>query len=475
MEYFKDKYQGYRWDLVQSKRVRSVYVLSLWGVPELYMKIYHPDSLFQKLRNLIYPKTLKELRILERLRDADLPVPEAVDHMREGYESALVTKAIHPATVLTQLPEDRQVRIMLSMASRLLRKGFFYKDCHAGNFVLDATGKPILVDAYAVSPVDTITGELVTRQLSQIASSYPIPEAALENCLDGLLPPHDWQYIIEEIRRRGMLSRRRLVSRRVSRSLREGSFSQMETTDAYRAFIVREHPVDLRSVIREHSHNLTNRTHILKFQNKTQLSIVQDLCVKSYAKPKPFTPPYALRSWRGLLTLFFNGLPVADPVAVVLGKNRTSVLITKLVPERDLNRVLYHEYPAMPIQEKMEIARELGKLLGTMHGYNIYHADLKASNIKLRKNPISFVLLDTDRVIQGKSLARHKRLRNLAQINNSIPRNVKKSVRMAFIRAYAAVTGDNPKRLFEDVWNLSRNETITYRTDDGERSESWLG
>jgi tRNA A-37 threonylcarbamoyl transferase component Bud32 len=285
-----------------------------------------------------------------------------------------------------------------------------------------------------------------------------------------LSDPHG---VVREIQEQGMLRKIRLAGRRVRRSLREGSFSEEIKTDRYHAFIAREHPISLESVVLEHARNLTQREHILKFQRKTQLSAVGDLCVKSYAKPKPFTSPYALRSWKGLLTLFFNRIPVADPVAVVVGKDRASILITGLVPGRDLNRVLFHEYPAMAIGGRMELARELGRLLGTLHGLRIYHADLKASNIRVLRDPLRFVLLDTDRVSQGSGLSRQKRLRNLVQINTTIPRHVKKSVRMAFVKAYAGMTGEDPLEIFQDVWDMSRRETIAYRTDEGDRSETW--
>jgi tRNA A-37 threonylcarbamoyl transferase component Bud32 len=473
MELVESKYSDYHWELVQYKRVRSVYVLSRKGRPELYVKISHPDSWFQRLRNRWFPKTLKEMRILEMLRDAGLLVPEVVDHLQEGDSSALVTKAVHPSQTLAGLPEENQISIMLGMATSLLVRGFFYRDCHAGNVILNRSGEPVLVDAYAITRVKRVTEEHVIRMFSQIASAFPVPDKDFASHLIELLPEGDTELLIQEIRRRGLLARRRLVVRRVDRSLREGSFSEEVKGESYRAYMSREHSVDLDRVIWEHGQNLEDRSHILKYQRKTQVSVVQDLCVKSYAKAKPFTSPYALRSWKGLLTLLFNRIPVAEPVAVVLGKSGMSILVTGLVADRDLNRALFHEYPSMPIKEKMEIARELGKLLAAMHRYNIYHADLKASNIKIRRGPVSFVLLDTDRVTQGKWLSREKRLRNLVQINNSIPRHVKKSVRMAFIHAYAHVTGDDTRELFREVWDLSSRETISYRTDQGDRSESW--
>lgn len=497
MEYIQSRFEGYLWDLVQHKKVRSVYALTRGGKPELYVKVYHPVSVFLKLRNLIYPKTLQEAHTLERLRSSGLPVPEVVTHLRHGPISALVTKAVYPSTSLVSLPEERQIDILCGMAARLLGMGFTYGDCHAGNIVLDGTDRPILVDAYAVSPLRAMKTGHVVSLFSQIAAAYRVPGEALQRHLAGLLPPEGIAGAVEAIRTKGLASRIRLVGRRAERTLREGSFSRHVTGADYEAFVSRKHqglqrldaagwrcadyessvtgsrPLSLDTVLEEHARNLSQGTNVLKLQKKTQLSQVGDLCVKSYARPKPFTSPYALRSWKGLMTLYYNNIPVAEPVAVVLGKDRTSVLITGMVSGQDLNRVLFHEYPAMSLAEKRALARALGGLLGTMHGYGIFHADLKSSNIRVLKDPLSFVLLDTDKVRQGRSLSRKKRIRNMAQINRTIPRHVSQGVRMAFVRAYAKITREDPKALFREVWALSSRGGIAYRTDQGDRSESW--
>lgn len=472
-ELIESTFEGYLWNLVQYKRVRSVYVLSRDGTPELYAKICHPDSPLRKLQNMAFPKTVKEVRLLRKLRDSGLAVPEVAAHLRQRFESALVTRAVHPCTALTSLPEDRQIEIMLTVAARLLEKGFFYRDCHAGNIVLNGAGEPVLVDAYAVQPVSSMREGHLIRLFGQITSAYRVPDRILKRYVDDLLPGRDTLDVVEAIQNKGLLSRRRLVHRRMNRTLRDGSFSQERKTATYRAFISRNHTLSLDEVIARHERNLAERDNVLKYQEKTQLSTVGDLCVKSYAKPKPLCSAYALRSWKGLMILFFNRIPVAEPVAVVVRKDGTSILITGLIPERDLNRVLYHDYPSMSVREKLAIARELGRLIGAMHGYRIYHADLKTSNIKVLRNPVSFVLMDTDKVSQARSLSRRKRIKNMVQINTTIPRHVSRSMRMAFIHAYAEVTGDDPRDLFCSVWKVSSRMTIAYRTDEGDRSERW--
>ena len=465
MDYLQSKLQGYQWDLVQYKRVRSVYALSRDGIPELYVKICHPTSYFQRLRNLIYPKTLKELDKLKQLHTAGFSVPDVVNHLRHGYISALVTKAIFPSISLIQLPDSKKIDVMLSLACDLLKKGFYYGDCHADNIILDETHNPYLVDAYSIFPINRLWLRTVIKLFSQIATFHNISDTILVGYLRSLLPEQDYNLIAHKIQNRSLMLRRRLVRRRAKRSFRQGSFSDIRITDAYKAVIRRDTPITLDKVIANHQQNILKRTNILKYKVKTQLSIVGSFCVKSYRKPKPLTNPYARRAWKGLMILYFNRIPVADPLALVEFNDKTSLLVTRFIPERNLNRVLYHDYHSMEIKEKMAIARKLGKLLGIMHEYNIYHADLKASNIKILRDPVSFILLDTDKVSQKKFLSRKKRIKNMAQINNSIPRHVSRSVRMAFIHAYTSVFGDAPRDLFRDSWELSSQKVISYRTN----------
>ncbi|HQJ09384.1 MAG TPA: lipopolysaccharide kinase InaA family protein, partial [Deltaproteobacteria bacterium] len=108
-----------------------------------------------------------------------------------------------------------------------------------------------------------------------------------------------------------------------------------------------------------------------------------------------------------------------------------------------------------------------------LHSRDIYHADLKACNIKVETDSLKFYLLDTDRVEQRWALSRGKKLRNLMQINTSIPRMVSRSVRMAFLEAYCSVTGYDARDLYRRIWRLSSASEIVYRCGAGDRIEEW--
>jgi len=476
MNYFKFLFAEYEWELVQQRShrsIRSVYRLLKDSVPELYIKIYNPWDPLQKIRNLIYPRTLYEARMLNRLSAAGIPVPGVKEHLRKGFASALVTHAIYPSKTLFDFTHDKQAMILLAMAVLLLKKGFYYDDMHSGNVIVDNKGKPYLLDAYEVKPIKRLRRDHIIDLLAQIEFLSCVPDEKLIEYLNRLNAVKDTHRLADAIRARSKKLNRSRIKRWIRRSLRHGSFSEELDIYYYKAFINRQYSVDLDKITDIHTDNIQNNTNVLKVQKKTQLSRVDNFCVKSFKASRMFARPYALRSWQGLLTLHFNKIGTAGPVAVILYKDRSSILITKMLNHPDLDELLYHKYSSMPLKEKRDLLNTLGNILATMHVNGIYHADLKVCNIKVSQDPLAFYFLDTDRVEQKINLSTRRRIKNMVQINTSIPVHVSRTMRFSFIKAYSKITGDDPGRLFKDVWELSRREKVVYRTLDGDHIERW--
>mgnify|MGYP002683008875 CR=1 FL=1 len=117
-------FPGHSWELVSERSVRSIYRLVRQGEVEYYVKIYSPRTFAEKLRNILYPRTLHEARMLARLRNSGLPAPAVNNHVRAGSESALVTRAVFPAKALYEEKREKQIEIMLDMSVRLLNEGY---------------------------------------------------------------------------------------------------------------------------------------------------------------------------------------------------------------------------------------------------------------------------------------------------------------------------------------------------------------
>lgn len=473
IENISSKYPDHRWELVSERSIRCIYRLLLKDSVEYYVKIYNPDTWLEKIRNFLSPRTLHEALLLKQLQYSGIPVPEVREHIRLNQASALITRAIFPAHGLHEVDRDAQIRIMLGMCVDLINHGYHFTDMHAGNIILDEKDKPFLVDAYEIIPCRRITAKNAASLLAQAANIYDLSGKDLDPYLSRIDAITDQGMLKRKIRSLAQSFRNARVKRWIRRSFREGSFSCTRDNGSYRAMTRRGFELDLDSIINEHLANISTQAGIYKFQEKTQLSRVGDYCVKSYKEPARFTAPYAKRSWKGALTLLFNEIPVADPVALVLFRDRKSMLITRALDQPDLDTFIDLEYDRMSLDDRHRMAKALGSLIGSLHKKKIYHADLKASNIKADLSGPNFYFLDTDRVEQNRSLPRRKRLKNLVQINTSIPLRVSRQDRMAFLEAYCAITGDDPKDMFTRVWKLSSGQEIVYRTLEGDRIERW--
>jgi tRNA A-37 threonylcarbamoyl transferase component Bud32 len=472
-EYLSTKYPDHTWVLVHQRSVRSVYRLDKNGTPQYYVKIYDPVDLAEKIRNFFRPRTLHETDMLEQLKKSGVSVPELHDHIRFRTSSALITHAVFPSTPLHEIDHEKQASIMLDLAVSLLNKGFFFTDMHAGNIILDGNQVPYLLDTYEVEHCEKITRNHIISLFAQVLNIYHISDDVLCNALRGLRSEFGASGHAREIRSKSVELRRLYVKKRVRRSLREGSFSQRVPVNGYKVFMNRKYDLDLEDILTRHNKNIVEKTNILKYQQKTQLSVVDRYCVKTYKPSRMLCAPYAVRSWKGLLLLYFNQIRVADPVAVCVFRDASSVLITEILTHPDLDVFLWEKYAGLSITDKRKIAAAFGKTIGYMHSYNIYHADLKACNIKIEPEALRFYFLDTDRIEQKPSLAYEKRLRNLVQINTSIPVHVSRGLRMEFLRAYAGYTGDEPRSLFNQVWKLSAGREILFCTTGGDRTQTW--
>jgi tRNA A-37 threonylcarbamoyl transferase component Bud32 len=473
VEHISLKYPDHRWELVSKRSNRSIYRLLRGDAVEYYVKIYDPKSPLEKLRNRMKPRTLHEFRMLQQLQLSGLPVPEVKEHISIGNSTALLTRAVFPSKSLLEMKREDQIRIMLEMSVRLINHGYHFTDMHAGNIILDSRGKPYLVDAYEIIPCRKITLGRAAALLAQAGSDFHLSDEELDPYLlrvDGI---KKIGMLRRKIRSLSLAFQKARVKRRVRRSFREGSFSLPLSTSSHRALVHRKYSPDLDGIIEAHCANVSKRRDLYKLQEKTQLSRVGGYCVKSYKKAWALMPPYARRSWKGLLTLLFNGVPVADPVAYVLLADGKSVLVTKALDHPDLDVFLWREYEQMTPARRHDVARALGLFIGNLHSRDIYHADLKACNIKVETDSLKFYLLDTDRVEQRWALSRGKKLRNLMQINTSIPRMVSRSVRMAFLEAYCSVTGYDARDLYRRIWRLSSASEIVYRCGAGDRIEEW--
>ncbi len=474
MDYWDSDLEGYHWELVQKKNSRSVYRLSRDSEPWGYIKIYHPESFADSLTNRLAPRTAKEARTFEQLGTAGINVPEVISEYRSGARSAVITRAITPGTPLYEFEPALQKKIMLDMTVSLLENKFIHNDLHWGNIVLDQEQTPFLVDAYEVRKKKILKTKDIARMFAQIMSIYVFDDKMIMAHLEHLLPEIDHKKLLAKIKVMAHGAARSRAEDFIKRCQQQSSFTREVQTPDYQAWIyMGNDQLELDRLLAAHRKNLDTGENVLKKQDKTQVSLVDNFCVKSYRKPKPATEPYALRSWKGLLTLHFNGINVAGPIALVIFNDKTSAIVTSALRLKNFDRLLYHDLNTMEVRYRYRLISEYGRMIGFMHARGIYHADLKACNVLVDPDEIKFYLVDTDKVVHYQQLSPAKKIKNLAQINNSIPRDVPLPIRMLFMKNYSKMTGDDPKTLFKEVWLQSRLKEILYTTDHGDEREFW--
>ena len=455
MDTFRSLYSDHQWELVQARSersIRSVYRLVKGGTPAFYIKIYAPQSPLQKLGNLIKPRTLTEAKMLRSLKAAGIPVPEVHAHVIHGCASALVTKAVDPARGLAEVEEARQAAIMLDMAVLLLQKGYAHTDMHHGNIILDSKGQPCIIDAYEIVRKRKIKKVHVIDLLAQVDNVYHIPGGELAARLDRLPLAGDQRALIRRIKARSAAMRRLRVRRWVRRTLRQGSFARKKEAKDYTAFVNRRYALDLDDLIARHRAQGASRSPSRGLQREATETCIDGFRVVSYPRAMPFSKPFAVRAWGGLLTLAFNSIPVPDPVAVVVFKDKHSILITEALREPSLKTFLSQAYAGLDSRQKRELAAALGKDIGNIHASNICPANLTADSITVAQDPLKLTFLAVDQLKQRKTLTQRKRLAQLAKLFASISVPVSRSLRMTFMKAYARMLGDDVREICR-IWS----------------------
>lgn len=443
LAYFKDRYRDYTWEPLanrSSTSIRSVYRLVKDGVPAFYIKIYDPAAPAQKLINRLRPRTLHEARMLERLRRSGMRVPGVAAHLRCGPSSALVTAAVEPVRQLWDLDRGAQASILLDMAVALLQNGFFYTDLHAGNVLLDKDSRPVLIDAYEIKPLDRIRPRHVIELISQVQSVYGLGDTDLGAAL-ARLPgqPGDTAHLIGRIKQRSAELHARRVGRWIRRSLSAGSFSRRERGNAYTALVNRRFAVDIPAAL----------TRLAPADNPAPVVVGEHTYTfYPFARVGWLSTPGAIQAWKGLLTLFFNMVPCVEPAAAIVRKDRSSALITTRAHDvPDLDAWLRRGFKAMEYPEKRRCATALGRIIGDLHAKNIRHDGLVCSCLAFGQDPLRVFFLPSTGVRQRRGLSPEERVRALTRFDRSLPVAVGRTLKLAFIKAYAQATGDDLRQV----------------------------
>jgi len=221
---------------------------------------------------------------------------------------------------------------------------------------------------------------------------------------------------------------------------------------------------EVLAIIKQHEQKTKDRREtIIKNGPKSTVSLLpvllegkkQNLCLKKYkfkgwanALKNIFIPSRAMRSLKTAETFELSGIKTATPLAVV-EKRRGFVPKESLLVMEDISKHLgFPEYieknfsPSVSkdyIQQKRTFIKAFALFLRHLHNHGVYQNDFKTTNVFV-ETPLSkeksFWLIDLDQISFLKKVSTRQKVKNLCQINTSIPGKVTLTDRLRFFHCY---------------------------------------
>ncbi len=179
----------------------------------------------------------------------------------------------------------------------------------------------------------------------------------------------------------------------------------------------------------------------------------QTVIIKRYA-PNPQTwkrkweHSRARRAWAASQTLEDIGLPAIQGLGWLenyqQGKLQESYFISRQLTEMETLRTwLRREFPKLTLTERNRFRHRLRSEILRLQDHGLRHVDLKLSNLLIKGQEVEdlvFYWIDLEDLRIG-PYSRRTFVRNLYQLNGSLPRNIPRQDRVAFARGFRNLFG----------------------------------
>tara|TARA_B100001964_G_scaffold95760_1_gene107366 strand:+ start:1127 stop:2803 length:1677 start_codon:yes stop_codon:yes gene_type:complete len=530
-DFFSDL-NGHNHTLVKENRVRSVISMPGSDISEngIYIKYFKRGSCRDYIKHLFVPtKARTEWEVGNALlsKDINTALPLAIS---EGKKCLLiVTETVTDSKELMEFCQanyegsmsagkESEKRILLDKLAVFIRdiheKGFCHYDLHAGNILIKLKEKQnvsdydlYLMDLHRVKTFKSVSSNKRMFNLAQIFNSLSsmITNADKLNFVrsygsNALGNITDESKLVRQIDEQSSVMRNIHYRSRLKRCLKESSVFSRKKIAGNKMFFRKGYDTgSLQELIEKHNSALVNNDSsvIMKRDFKTALTrhtfkdkTVQKIVVKRYRVGCPgclikniFRGSAGRKAWVAGNGLRVYGLNTPLPLALCeekrSGITTGSYLIMEEVKDSlEMDRYILKNFSnRKDLRKKSELIRAFAKILGEMHSHNIFHHDLKTCNIMVKEKGKSFdfTFLDFDKVSFNEDIAVSKRVKNLAQINLSIPRLFTLADRLRFLKEYLDQCGitNEKKNILRDVINLSKAEKILYVSSKGDVTEDW--
>jgi len=399
------------------------------------------------------------------------------------------------------LARDQVLRLLAETIRKIHDAGLFHRDLHGGNFLVVQGSSPglYLVDLHQARKQVTVSTSKRLWNIAQIFNSFDSMldhEAKRQFMLTyghGYAP---FGATLDNSLKRidGMV--RKMVKRhqksRAKRCLKESTLFTVDRRGGLTIFRRREIEEDeVMDILAAHREMVEcQREKLLKYSSKTIVSMINSrgingrrVCVKAYRYDTLFDrmrnslrQPKGKASWVAGNLLFSREICPVKPLAYAERREKGVLQEAFYVAESpgedlELDRYLVRKFEKPPRQDLRRYITQFAEWIGSIHQAGIYHRDLKTCNILVREKTggWSFSLIDLEDVSHGARIGEERILRNLVQINCSIPRFISYSDRVRFLKGYLKI---NPvvadqKAFIKRVVDESRRQGILYVSPGG--------
>ena len=366
------------------------------------------------------------------------------------------------------------VKNLISYVKAMHDCGIYHGELHAENILVDLNNTTVfyLLDLGHTQFTKKLPLSRRIQELSRLiysiadACANEEPKELIGHYTNQLSNPGDREIFHREVLGEIYRIKRRLWQSRSGKCLKNNSVFRHTTRGNYKIHARNEWEANrLIDLVSKHTHSVQeNLPNTIKISAKTAIThltvsheTTKSVCIKEYRYPSFFKRVlYSLynsparRAWFAAHGLTALNVKTPMPIAL-LEKKRFGILQKSFIIMEDIttclpcNTYISEKFSNLEdttaFRKKRNFLSCLALSFRQLHDSGIHHYDLKANNIMIleTQNAWEFFYLDLDRVWFDTIITHKKRIKNLSQLNASLPNYITYADRLRFYRTYAGI------------------------------------
>jgi serine/threonine protein kinase len=459
--------------VIKESKWRWAGILTLPNGRKIFLKRDRTKGWFESFKYIfLASRGRREWFIACRLEKKNLPVPLPLGWMekvRRGRveESYYISEAIGSGISLVEdsgaLVRSSSINELAETLRRINDSGLFHKDLHAGNFLWDGESF-FLTDLHNAR---IVRGLSLNQRLFNLAHLFHSLRWAwgeeerlrfIEKYFEeASVPFQKKEEMLQHVHSLMNRLQKRQWRSRTKRCLKESTGFSVRREMGIRYYHRRDFPLDsLKKILKEHLRLLKeNPSALVKHSSEVAVSILGDakrrVSVKHY-RPVNFLDHFkecfrrskGLKAWIAGNSLRVRGIPSLKPLALVekrtwLGLEDSFFLMEASEAHQQLDRYILKGFK--DLQGKRLFMKTFAQWLSYLHRMDIYHKDMKSSNILAseKEGTWDFYLLDLEDLLLNEKVDEVKLFKTFLQLNTSIPTVITWTDRLMFLKEYIAL------------------------------------